>query len=63
MDMRSTDYGYGIMGVPYDIGQMVDELIGMKEIAKEQKKAQAVYDSLELPRKITKLHRMIIRMQ
>lgn len=35
------DYGYGIMGVPYDIGQMVDELIGMKEIAKELKKAQA----------------------
>ena len=35
------DYGYGIMGVPYDVGQMVDELIGMKEIAKELKKAQA----------------------
>lgn len=36
------DFGYGVMEVPYDMGQMVDALLEMEKISKEVKKQQLV---------------------
>lgn len=36
------DFGYGVMEVPYDMGQMVDDLLEMENISKEIKKQQLV---------------------
>ena len=36
------DFGYGVMEVPYDMGQMIDNLLEMEKISKEIKKQQLV---------------------
>lgn len=36
----NRDYGYGTMEVPYDMNQMVNDLMEMKEIAKELRKLE-----------------------